>query len=168
MKNRLIRDDDEVAATSAATVTTHTPPPAAVVAQTPRQPAERRRIRDTYVGLRQVTGRIDPDLFMRLKILSVQLDRTLIDMYEEALNRYAQKFAAENKYADETPAANARLVRHKSGQGCPVTAHVRPELHKWLRAVHIQTRKTMALILEEALMAYANSFAATRKFGVDA
>ncbi len=46
-----------------------------------------------------------------------------------------------------------------------VTAYVEPTLFKWLKSISAETDKPMVQIMEEALTAYVQSFAAGRKFG---
>jgi hypothetical protein len=167
MNNRLIRDDDDGAAPLAEAPRSQ--PAAATTIAPPRaQAAPSRRGRGPYADRRQVTGAINPELFRRLKLLSLQSERPLVEIYDEALTAYAQSFAAENKFAAAIAEPQTRMSRRAEAGGCAVTAHVRPDLFKWLRAIHMQTRKTMSLILEEALVKYFNSLSAQRKFNADA
>lgn len=76
---------------------------------------------------------------------------------------------------ESAPVADAPLTRRRrrpkpSGGGVypgmrQVTAYVEPTLFKWLKSISAETDKPMVQIMEEALTAYVQSFAAGRKFG---
>lgn len=71
--------------------------------------------------------------------------------------------------AEETPLRRKRRQK-PSGRGVypgmrQVTAYVEPTLFRWLKSISAETDKPMVQIMEEALAAYVERFAAGRKFG---
>lgn len=93
MSNRLIRDDDEpIAAERPAAA------PAPVAAPNKASLA-RKWGRGPYPGKRQVTAHIDEGLYKWLRSMSVQTDKPMVVMFEEALSTYVQKFAAQKRFA---------------------------------------------------------------------
>jgi hypothetical protein len=78
--------------------------------------------------------------------------------------------ALEPAATSEAPLTRRRRRPKPSGGGVypgmrQVTAYVEPPLFKWLKSISAETDKPMVLIMEEALTAYVQSFAAGRKFG---
>lgn len=86
--NRLIRDEDDEASPSPSTQTS------------PLQAAETKKGgRGPYPGKRQVTAHIDEALYKWLRSMSVQIDKPMVAMFEEALTSYVQKFAAQKRFS---------------------------------------------------------------------
>lgn len=98
-QNRLISDDDdappapEIRSEPVASNTTQT------VSAT-RAPRKRRMPegKGAYPDKRQVTAYIDRQLFMWLKSISVQTDKPMIQLMEEALGQYVNTYAAQQKF----------------------------------------------------------------------
>lgn len=87
MSNRLIRDDEPAA-----------PPVAAEAQPEPTKPLKARTFgRGPYANRRQVTAHIDPQLFKWLKTIHVQTGKTMVEMFEEALTDYVQRYAVQKK-----------------------------------------------------------------------
>lgn len=92
MTNRLIREDDDAPEEVRA-------PVAPVREALPPAPSPRKRGRGPYPGKRQVTAHIDENLFKWLRSMSVQTDKPMVVMFEEALTAYVQRFAAGKKFS---------------------------------------------------------------------
>lgn len=88
--NRLIRDEEEAEQSVAAPVSPKSDP---------LPPSPRKRGRGPYPGKRQVTAHIDENLFKWLRSMSVQTDKPMVVMFEEALSAYVQRFAAGKKFS---------------------------------------------------------------------
>lgn len=76
----------------------------------------------------------------------------------------------ESAARTDAPLVRRRRRPKPSGGGVypgmrQVTAYVEPTLFKWLKSISAETDKPMVQIMEEALTAYVQSFAAGRKFG---
>jgi len=65
-----------------------------------RAPRKRRASegRGAYPDKRQVTAYIDRQLFLWLKSISVQTDKPMIQLMEEALSQYVNTYAAQQKF----------------------------------------------------------------------
>lgn len=51
-----------------------------------------------YPGRRQVTAHIDRNLFMGLKAISVQTDKPMVEIFEEALQSYLQSTLSKKNF----------------------------------------------------------------------
>lgn len=97
-QNRLISDDDDAPADQVARNEQSTTPAASAPAM--RAPRKRRASegRGAYPDKRQVTAYIDRQLFLWLKSISVQTDKPMIQLMEEALSQYVNTYAAQQKF----------------------------------------------------------------------
>lgn len=112
--NRLIRDDEDDAPARAEPLRAFddprlpADPPARKVppVETPRQPRKRRSAGGggAYPGLKQVTAYIDPLLYKKLRAMSLETDRTMIELMEQALTEHLKSYAAQRKFGGN-PAA---------------------------------------------------------------
>ena len=114
-------------------------------------------------GLRQVTTAIRPDLFKHLQFIAIDRDRRLLDIYAEAIDAYIERYVAEQKF-NTALAVGPRVRRSPGVDWQAVTALVTKEQFRWLKAIYVARRKTMTLILEEALTEYAQKVAAHKRF----
>jgi hypothetical protein len=90
--NRLIRDDD-----SETVVPTPKPTTTSAELELTRPAKPRTFGRGPYKNRRQVTAHIDPQLFKWLKTMHVQTGKTMVEMMEEALAEYVQRYAVQKK-----------------------------------------------------------------------
>ena len=95
-QNRLIaeHEDDAVEDREAA-------PARPRVKPSPTRNPRRREGRGSYPGRRQVTGYVSDQLFLWLKSISVQADKPMIEIMEEALTTYVNSWAAQKKFGPE-------------------------------------------------------------------
>lgn len=112
--NRLIRDDDDDAGDDdlmmppirdleAPRVAVEPPRrgPALKPPENPRQPRKRRSTggNGSYPGLKQVTAYIDPILYKKLRAMSLETERSMIDLMEQALTDHLKSYAAQRKFS---------------------------------------------------------------------
>jgi hypothetical protein len=97
-KNRLIADDEldavEREAQVARPASDAKPFAEGYAPRTPR----RRAGKGAYPGRRQVTGYVEDKLFLWLKSISAQHDKTMVEIFEEALTAYVNSYAAQRKF----------------------------------------------------------------------
>lgn len=97
-KNRLIADEELESETlqtqPARAVGDAKPFPEGYAPRTPR----RRTGKGAYPGRRQVTAYVEDKLFLWLKSISAQHDKTMVEIFEEALTAYVNSYAAQRKF----------------------------------------------------------------------
>jgi hypothetical protein len=95
--NRLISDDD---GDDLPAVATAAAPSAATTEDAPLRRKRRQKPsgRGVYPGMRQVTAYVEPTLFRWLKSISAETDKPMVQIMEEALQAYVERFAAGRKF----------------------------------------------------------------------
>ncbi len=95
MSNRLIDDTADEA---------ETPPPTPPLIAASRPSATRtpRKMggNGAYPGRRQITAYIEKPLFMRIKAISAQTERPMVEILEEALTTFVSSYLSQRKFRD--------------------------------------------------------------------
>ena len=101
--NRVIRDDDTEA--DEFPNRQHSQPVRAPSPAVETQPMRRARARRSpggngaYPGQKQVTSYVERSLYLQLRAISAETDRSMIALMQDALTDYVQRYAAQRKFS---------------------------------------------------------------------